>query len=102
MSTSTSMSISQFLALRVSGLQGLQVGSGQGDRISGVLDQHPDLAVGVVVGVAVGDARSSGTLARSVTRQQRAVMPANPRVSTTPLNSLSEQRGVGLTASEQR
>jgi hypothetical protein len=58
MSTSTSMSISQFLALRVSGLQGLQVGSGQGDRISGVLDQHPDLAVGVVVGVAVGDARS--------------------------------------------
>jgi hypothetical protein len=67
MSTSTSMSISQFLALRV----------------SGVLDQHPDLAVGVVVGVAVGDARSSGTLARSVTRQQRAVMPANPRVFTT-------------------
>jgi hypothetical protein len=82
-STSTSMSISQFLALRVSGLQGLQVGSGQGDRISGVLDQHPDLAVGVVVGVAVGDARSSGTLARSVTRQQQAVMPANPRVFTT-------------------
>jgi hypothetical protein len=59
MPTSTSMSISQFLALRVSGLQGLQVGSGQGDRISGVLDQHPDLAVAVVVGVAVGDARSS-------------------------------------------
>ena len=56
-STSTSMSISQS-ALRVSGLQGVQVGSGQGDRISGVLDQHPDLAVGVVVGVAVGDARS--------------------------------------------
>jgi hypothetical protein len=83
MPTSTSMSISQFLALRVSGLQGLQVGSGQGDRISGVLDQHPDLAVGVVVGVAVGDARSSGTLARSVTRQQRAVMPANGRVFTT-------------------
>jgi hypothetical protein len=83
MPTSTSMSISQFLALRVSGLQGLQVGSDQGDRISGVLDQHPDLAVGVVVGVAVGDARSSGTLARSVTRQQRAVMPANRRVFTT-------------------
>ena len=58
MPTSTSMSISQFLALRVSGLQGLQAGSGQGDRISGVLDQHPYLAVGVVVGVAVGDARS--------------------------------------------
>ena len=58
-STSTSISISQFLALRVSGLQGRQVGSGQGDRISGVLDQHPDLAVGVAVGVAVvGDARS--------------------------------------------
>ena len=75
-STSTSMSISQFLALRVSGLQGLQVGSGQGDRISGVLDQHPFLAVGVVVGEAVGDARS-------VTRQQRAVMPADPRVFTT-------------------
>ena len=84
MPTSTSMSISQFLALRVSGLQGVQVGSGQGDRISGVLDQHPDLAVGVVVvGVAVGDARSSGTSARSVTRQQRAVMPANPRMVTT-------------------
>jgi hypothetical protein len=48
------MSISQFLALRV---------SGQGDRISGVLDQHPYLAVGVVVGVAVGDARSSGASA---------------------------------------
>lgn len=83
MSTSTSMSISQFLALQVSGLQGVQVGSGQGARISGVLDQHPDLAVEVVVGLAVGDARSSGTLARSVTRQQRAVMPANPRVLTT-------------------
>jgi hypothetical protein len=62
---STSMSISQFLALQVSGLQGVRVGSGQGDRISGVLDQHPDLAVGAVVGVAVGDARASGTLARS-------------------------------------
>ena len=56
MPTSTSMSISQFPALRVSGLQGLQAGLGQGDRISGVLDQHPDLAV--AVGVAVGDARS--------------------------------------------
>jgi len=54
MPTSTSMSISQFLALRVSGLQGLQVSGLQGDRISGVLDQHRDLAVGV----AVGDARS--------------------------------------------
>jgi hypothetical protein len=64
MPTSTSMSISQFLALRVSGLQGLQVGSGQGDRISGVLDHHPYLAVVVVVGVAVGDARSSGASAR--------------------------------------
>ncbi len=60
MPTSTSMLISQFLALRVSGLQGVQVGSGRGDRMSGVLDhQHPDLAVGVVVGVAVGDARSN-------------------------------------------
>ena len=53
MPTSTWMSISQFLALRGSGLQ---AGLGQGDRISGVLDQHPDLAAGVVVGVAVGDA----------------------------------------------
>jgi hypothetical protein len=52
-STSTSMSISQFLALQVSGLQVSGV-LDQGDRISGVLDQHPDLAVGV----AVGDARS--------------------------------------------
>ena len=50
------MSISQFLALQVSGLQVSGV-LDQGDRISGVLDQHPDLA-GVVVGVAVGDARS--------------------------------------------
>ena len=50
---STSMSISQFLALQVSGLQVSGV-LDQGDRISGVLDQHPDLAVGV----AVGDARS--------------------------------------------
>ena len=56
MPISTSMSISQFLALRVSGRQGLQVSGLQGDRISGVLDQHPDLAV--AVGVAVGDARS--------------------------------------------
>lgn len=90
------MSISQFPALRVSGLQGLQVGSGQGDRISGVLDQHPDLAVGVVVGVAVGDARSSGTSARSVTRQQRAVMRSESAHVHDPLNSLSAQRGVGL------
>lgn len=68
MPTSTSMSISQFLALRISGFQGLQVGSGQGDRISGVRDRDRDpyLAVGVVVvGVAVGDARSSGASARS-------------------------------------
>ena len=37
---------------------------GQGDRVWGVLDQPPDLAVGVAVGgVAVGDARSSGTSA---------------------------------------
>jgi hypothetical protein len=49
---STSTSISQFLALQVSGLQ---VSGVQGDRISGALDQHPDL---VAVGVAVGDARS--------------------------------------------
>ena len=50
------MSTSQFPAPRVSALQGLQVSGVQGDRISGVLDQHPDLAV--AVGVAVGDARS--------------------------------------------
>ena len=52
MPTSTSMSISQFLALQVSGLQ---VSGLQGDRISGVLDQHPDLPR---QGLAVGDARS--------------------------------------------
>ena len=70
------MSISQFPALRVSGLQGLQVGSGQGDRISGVLDQHPDLAVGVVVGVAVDDARSSGAIGPSSdSPQRRAINP---------------------------
>jgi hypothetical protein len=64
MPTSTSISISQFLARRVSGDQGDQGALGvQADQISGVLDQHPDLAVGVVVGVAVGDARSSGTSA---------------------------------------
>ena len=97
MPTSTSMSISQFLALRVSGLQGVQVGSGQGDRISGVLDQHPDLAVGVAVGgVAVGDARSSGTSARSVTRQPPAVMRSESACGHDPLSSLSAQRGVGL------
>ena len=90
------MSISQFLALRVSGLQGVQVGSGQGDRISGVLDQHPDLAVGVVVGVAVGDARSSGTSARSVTLQPPAVMRSESAYGHDPLSSLSAQRGVGL------
>ena len=104
-STSTSTSISQS-ALRVSGLQGLQVGSGQGDRISGVLDQHPDLAVGVVVGVAVGDARSSGTLARSspVAIQLGSRMRTSSQSACVhdPLNSLSAQRGVGLTASEQR
>jgi hypothetical protein len=51
---STSMSISQFLALQVSGLQ---VSGLRGDRISGVLgvlDQHPDLPRDV----AEGDARS--------------------------------------------
>jgi len=74
------MSISQFLALRGSGLQGVQAGLGQGDRISGVLDQHPDLA-GVVVGVAVGDARSyskseandlvNGAAAGSITTRPR-------------------------------
>ena len=50
-STSTSMSISQFLALQISGLQ---ISGVQGDRISGVLDQHPDLPPQG----AVGDARS--------------------------------------------
>ena len=56
---STSMSISQFLALQVSGLQ---VSGLQGDRISGVLAQHPDHLPpqGVAVGVA-GDAKWSGT-----------------------------------------
>ena len=102
MPTSTSMSISQFLALRVSGLQGVQVGSGQGDRISGVLDQHPDLAVGVVVGVAVGDARSSGTSARSVTRQQRGSNAQRIRVCSRPVELTLGTTGVGLTASEQR
>jgi len=47
---STSMSISQFLALQISAVQ-----------VSGALDRDPDLAVGAAVGVAVGDARSSGT-----------------------------------------
>ena len=54
MPTSTSMSISQFLAVQVSGLQ---VSGLQGDRISGVLDQHPDHP-DLPEGVAVGDARS--------------------------------------------
>ena len=49
--TSTSISISQFLALQISGLQ---ISGVQGDRISGVLDQHPDLPP---QGEAVGDAR---------------------------------------------
>jgi hypothetical protein len=49
MPTSTSMSISQFLVLRV---LGLRVSGVQGDRISGA-------PVGVAVGVAGGDARSS-------------------------------------------
>jgi len=54
MPTSTSISISQFLAL--SGLQISGVRGDQGDRISGVL---ADLAVGEAVGVAaVGDASS--------------------------------------------
>ena len=103
MPTSTSMSISQFLALRVSGLQGVQVGSGQGDRISGVLDQHPDLAVGVVVvGVAVGDARSSGTSALSGHAPAAGSNASESAYGHDPLSSLSAQRGVGLTASEQR
>jgi hypothetical protein len=57
MPTSTSMSISQFQALRVSGVQGDRISGVQVDRISGVLDPHSDLPVGVAVGV-VGDARS--------------------------------------------
>jgi hypothetical protein len=56
MPTSTSMSISQFLALPVSGLQVL--GVLDRDQVSGALDRDPDLAVGVAVGVAVGDAKS--------------------------------------------
>jgi hypothetical protein len=56
MPTSTSISISQFLALQISGLQISGVQGDQGDRISGVL---ADPAVGVAVGVAaVGDASS--------------------------------------------
>ena len=53
-STSTSMSISQFLALQVSALQV------SGVQMSEALDRDPDLAVGVAaVGVAVvGDVRS--------------------------------------------
>ena len=50
-STSTSMSISQFLALQVSGVL-------DRDQVSEALDRDPDLAVGVAVGVAVGDAKS--------------------------------------------
>jgi hypothetical protein len=52
MPTSTSMSISQFLALQVSGVLEDR------DQVSEALDRDPDLAVGVAVGVAVGDARS--------------------------------------------
>ena len=52
MSTSTSMSISQFLALQVSGVLEDR------DQVSEALDRDPDLAVGVAVGVAVGDAKS--------------------------------------------
>jgi hypothetical protein len=60
MPISTSMSISRSRALQVSGVRGVRGVLGvQGDRISGVLIQDPDLAVGVVAaGVAVGDARS--------------------------------------------
>lgn len=47
-STSTSMSISQFLALQVSGVLVDR------DQVSEALDRDPDLAVGV----AVGDAKS--------------------------------------------
>jgi hypothetical protein len=53
MPTSTSMSISQFLALQVSGLQVSGVLEDR-DQVSEALDRDPDLAVGV----AVGDARS--------------------------------------------
>jgi hypothetical protein len=56
MPTSTSMSISQFLALQVSGLQ--VSGVLDRDQVSEALDRDPDLAVGVAVGVAVGDAKS--------------------------------------------
>jgi hypothetical protein len=55
--TSTSTSISQFLALQVSGLQVSGV-LGHPDRGSEAPDRDPDLAVGVAVGVAVGDAKS--------------------------------------------
>ena len=59
---STSMSISQFLALQVSALQ---VSGLQGDRISGVLAQHPDHLPpqGVAVGVVAGDAKRPGPAA---------------------------------------
>ena len=45
-STSTSMSISQFLALQVSGVLVDR------DQVSEALDRDPDLAVGVAVGDA--------------------------------------------------
>jgi hypothetical protein len=51
------MSISQFLALQVSGLQVSGVLEDR-DQVSEALDRDPDLGVGVAVGVAVGDARS--------------------------------------------
>lgn len=54
MPTSTSMSISQFLALPVSGLQA----SGVPDRDQVPQARDPDLAAGVAVDVAVGDAKS--------------------------------------------
>jgi hypothetical protein len=52
MPTSTSISISQLLALQISGVLD-----------QGVLDQYPDLAVGV--GEAVGDASSQHSAERA-------------------------------------
>ena len=86
------MSIFQFLAPRVSGVRAGRAVSeaqvGRGDRISGVLDQRPDLPLGVAAaGVAVGDARSGGTSTQSITRQQRVPIRCESSLRSGPVDS---------------
>ena len=75
------------------GAPGRPGGIGPGGPNIGRPGPAPRPRGGVVVGVAVGDARSSGTSVRSVACQQRAAMRSESAHVHDPLTSLSAQPG---------